>query len=357
MSTNIPAHTATAMEILRKLKTSATGKSHPSPTPGPQFYYTDIAGKRITDPVILRYIENLRPPIPPAYRDVKIFYAKDPTQLQRLYEGIDAAGRKQQIYSPTWNAAAYKAKFEELIRFGEQLPSLQKRIMRYSRSPQLSRDKMISIMLRLINECHFRIGHPKYERKYGSYGVSTLQVRHVKELASKSLSARSAAAVKVSFRGKKGVQNECKVVNPEIAGLLLQLTKGKKNDEYVFLEDGKLVTPEKVNRWLESQIKGTTKMFRTFDTNTLLIEFLRNKTQSKPATEFTAQERGKHITEAMKDISEEINNTPAILKKNYASRELIELYVQEPEAFDHLVRNDQSPHEVFVGFLKDIFVS
>lgn len=331
-------------EILRKEKPPTNN------TPGhtkTEYYYTDLSGKPITDTAVLRYVENIKPPIPPAYRDVKIFYARDPSTLQKLFEGFDAAGRKQQIYSPTWNASAYRSKFEDLVKFGEKLPSLQRKILKFSRMEGTSRDKVISVMLRLINECHFRIGHPKYERKYGSIGVSTLRVSHLKELKN---------YIRISFRGKKGVQNECNVRGTEIIRILTSLTDGKKPGDYVFLEDGgKLVTPEKVNRWLEEQIPGSsTKMFRTFDTNILLIEFLRKKmaTPSTSKAGYTQKDRTRHIKEAMDLISDQINNTPAILKKNYASRELYELYIQQPAEFERVFGTDESPHEIFIKFLK-----
>ena len=47
-------------------------------------------------------------------------------------------------------------------------------------SPKDSKEKQIAIILKLIMECHFRIGNDKYSKKYKSYGTTTLENHHLK---------------------------------------------------------------------------------------------------------------------------------------------------------------------------------
>ena len=115
--------------------------------------------------------------IPPAYRNVKIFYEKSP---KILYEGFDDKDRKQQIYSKAWVKKAEKQKFQELYRFGQKFPKIMLDINANISKPSLTRKKIISLILRIISICYFRIGNLKYQKLYGSHGISNIKAKHLK---------------------------------------------------------------------------------------------------------------------------------------------------------------------------------
>jgi DNA topoisomerase-1 len=67
----------------------------------------DARGNRITDSGVLERIQALA--IPPAWRDVRIS-PRPGAKVQAT--GIDAAGRRQYIYSSEFRAAQEEAKFD-----------------------------------------------------------------------------------------------------------------------------------------------------------------------------------------------------------------------------------------------------
>src|SRR5690242_6335461 len=77
-------------------------------------------GRRIARESEIRRIDSLA--IPPAWTDVEI--ARSP-RAKVLARGIDAAGRRQAIYHPSFRRRREREKFERLVRFGEALPLLR----------------------------------------------------------------------------------------------------------------------------------------------------------------------------------------------------------------------------------------
>ncbi len=311
-----------------------------------QYDIKDKSGKTVTDKKILDYIKLLV--IPPAYKNVKIFVENSP---KILYEGFDDKGRKQQIYSCSWVKKAKRKKFQSLLKFGKMLPNIYLSINKHIRSPELNKDKIISIILRIISVCYFRIGNLKYQKLYGSFGVSNIQKKHVK-IGTKT--------VDIKFIGKKGVLNECVVSDDILVQEIKKIhaSKGGPTDYmFTYNEAGekKMITAIDVNNWLKAHDPSfTTKMFRTFDTNVLLIDYLKRHHEGKlpNPSELKVSHRKQNIVNAMKEISNCVNNTPAICKKSYANGDLIEMYIQHPKKFEKEILTDASSRLIFINFLK-----
>ena len=137
---------------------------------------TDLNGKPIADKAIAEYVKNLV--IPPAYKNVRIYYENNP---KILYDGIDAKGRLQQIYSKKWRTAADKQKFKKLIKFGKDLPIIFGNIYKHIFDKNNTQNKCIAIILKIVSVCYFRIGNHKYEKLYESHGISTIKKHHIYE--------------------------------------------------------------------------------------------------------------------------------------------------------------------------------
>ena len=85
-----------------------------------RFRYVNASGAVIRDEEELERIRALA--IPPAWEDVWIS-ASPRARVQAT--GIDAAGRKQYRYHPSYRAARERAKFERLLDFAKALPKLR----------------------------------------------------------------------------------------------------------------------------------------------------------------------------------------------------------------------------------------
>lgn len=312
-----------------------------------KYWYEDANGTRIKDPKILEYVKGLR--IPPAYHDVMIFYVKSP---KILFQGYDAAGRLQQIYSASHCKAACKKKFQSLIDFGHTLPKIYADCERHIASARPTKNKIISIIIKIISLCYFRIGNAKYVKLYDHHGISTITKSHIK---------KTQKGLEIKFVGKKGVVNECLITESKLISAIASLAVGKKDSEAIFAyeEGGKknIISAIEINHWLRQYgADFTTKMFRNFDANVMFIEFMRKEHSSQDAApdQLPLTKRKKTLVAAMKEVSQEINNTPAICKKAYMSPDLIGMYLEHPRKFKTMFLKSGSARVAFVNFLKSL---
>lgn len=303
----------------------------------------DKLNNPIKDKKVIDYINKLV--IPPAYRDVTIFYEPTP---KILFEGFDDKGRKQQIYSAAHKKKSSKAKFCHLIAFGNALPKIESDMKSYINNKKLSKNKIIALIIRIVITCGFRVGNLKYQKLYGSFGISNIFKEHI------SLSGKNLV---IKFVGKKGVINECVVTDSNIVTEILALIAQKKPKDYVFTYNGsdgdmQVIKAVEINKWLKTYDKNiTSKFFRTWDTNILFIESMRSKDDPVKLTE-TA--RKKNIVESMKLISRQINNTPAICKKEYLHSDLTDLYIKQPRKYKSHFHGCVSAKSCFMKYLEKL---
>lgn len=139
---------------------------------GESFIYRWPNGRRVSGRVVLERIAALA--IPPAYEDVWICI--DPRgHLQAT--GRDARRRKQYRYHPKWRLTRDSEKFERMVAFGEALPRLRRRLGRDLALRGLPRDKVLAVVVSLLDATRLRIGNTAYARDNNSYGLTTLRNR------------------------------------------------------------------------------------------------------------------------------------------------------------------------------------
>ncbi len=119
------------------------------------FRYFDCDGKQIKEAAKLERIESLV--IPPAWRHVRIC-PQPGGRLQVV--GMDTRGRIQYRYHPAFAEKQQRRKFAKIEKFGEHLPRLMKVTNQHLSLDGLPRDKVLALMMRLINSLYFRVGPP-----------------------------------------------------------------------------------------------------------------------------------------------------------------------------------------------------
>ncbi len=171
---------------------------------GRGFRYLTPENRRLAEPKELRRIAGLA--IPPAYRDVWIC-TRARGHLQAT--GRDARGRKQYRYHPEWRQARDGAKFDRMVAFGEALPKLRRRLRADLALSGLPREKVLAVVVSLLDATRVRIGNAEYARDNKSFGLTTLRNRHVRFI-------RDGRAV-LTFKGKGGVQHDILIDDKRIA--------------------------------------------------------------------------------------------------------------------------------------------
>lgn len=229
------------------------------------FRYFNEKGKRIARATELRRIEALA--IPPAWEQVWI--CPSPTgHLQAT--GRDARGRKQLLYHAEWRQVRDAAKFERMESFARALPIVRRQIAQDMKRPGLPREKILALIIRLLEMTLIRVGNEEYVAANRSYGLTTLKNRHA---------ALSGGSVRFLFRGKSGVQHEIDVRDARLVKLvrLCQELSGQRLFEYRDVSgDVHGVTSADVNSYLR-EITGediTSKDFRTWFGTVIAIQDL-----------------------------------------------------------------------------------
>lgn len=208
---------------------------------GRGFSYRDAAGRTVRDREELSRIRALA--IPPAYTDVWI--CADPRgHLQAT--GRDARGRKQYRYHPRWRSYRDRGKFDRVVAFGERLPALRRRASRDLARDGLPREKLLALLVRLLDETLIRVGNDCYTRDNRSYGLTTLRTRHVRAQRGR---------LRFTFRGKSGQEQEVELDDRRLVRIVrrVQQLPGQRLFQYID-DDGRRqpVDSDMVNEYLRA---------------------------------------------------------------------------------------------------------
>ncbi len=125
--------------------------------------------------------------------------------------GRDAKGRKQYRYHPRWREIRDSTKYEHIINFGEMLPIIRERASKDLARRGLPREKVLATVVRLLDTTLIRIGNEEYSRENNSFGLTTLQNRHVEV---------SGSTLHFHFRGKSGKEHAIDVRDKQLAKIV-----------------------------------------------------------------------------------------------------------------------------------------
>jgi DNA topoisomerase IB len=279
---------------------------------GKGFGYRDADGHAIRDQDELQRIRALA--IPPAYVDVWIC-ANPRGHLQAT--GRDARGRKQYRYHPMWRAMRDHGKFDRVLAFGTTLPKLRRRVRHDLALSGLPRDKVLALVVRLLDETLIRIGNDDYTRANGSYGLTTLRSRHVHA---------ERGRLRFAFRGKSGQQREVELGDKRLTRIVrrVQQLPGQLLFQYLD-DDGKRqpVDSGQVNDYLHDACGEdfSAKDFRTWGGTVQAAGVLARAPLPEKGGE-RAQRSA--LAGAIKEVAAILGNTPAVCRASYIHPQIIE---------------------------------
>lgn len=141
---------------------------------GKGFAYYDAKGALIRDRETIARIKAIV--IPPAWE--KVWIAPSPRgHIQAT--GRDARGRKQYRYHADWRAHREQTKYALLPEFAGALPKLREAVEAHLRLRRVSRERVLAVVVTLLQQTLIRIGNASYARENESYGLTTLTEEHV----------------------------------------------------------------------------------------------------------------------------------------------------------------------------------
>ena len=160
---------------------------------GRGFVYLDGKGQKLPEEDAERVRDLV---IPPAWQDVWITPYPN-GHLQAV--GTDDAGRRQYLYHPQWRERRDAEKFDRMLLFGKALAKARERVLLDLGLEGMPLERACAAAVRLLDLGYFRIGNDVYADENGSFGLTTLERRHVR---------KHQDALVFAFVGKSGVEHE-----------------------------------------------------------------------------------------------------------------------------------------------------
>jgi DNA topoisomerase-1 len=288
--------------------------------------YYDAEGNSVKDKELINRFNKLV--IPPAYTNVWIS-SHENGHLQ--FTGTDAAGRKQYRYHADWNKIRNQSKYHRLQTFASYLPAIREQVDKDLSRRNLDHEKVVALVVRLMELTSIRVGNESYKKLYGSFGLTTLQDRHVKI---------EGANLKFEFKGKKGVFHKVSLQSRKLAKLVKQCRDipGKELFQYYNEEGNRCsIGSGDINNYLK-EITGedfTAKDFRTWSGSVSALYAF------KEAGEFdTVTECRKKIVSVLDEVAVNLGNTRTVCKKYYVHPTIIKSY-EEETLFNYIKELDE----------------
>jgi DNA topoisomerase-1 len=278
------------------------------------FRYRTPDGKTLREPRVLQRIRSLA--IPPAWRNVWICADAD-GHLQAT--GRDARGRKQYRYHARWREVRDETKYGRLAAFGKALPRIRRRVARDLARTGLPREKVLAVLVRLLEATFIRVGNEEYARENESFGLTTLRERQVRV---------QGARLSFRFRGKSGVPHELELTDRRLARIVRRMQDLPGEELFRYVDEAgesRAVESADVNAYLKSAAGAefSSKDFRTW-AGTLLCA--RELWRLEPPA--SAAEARRNVAQAVAATARALRNTAAVCRKCYIHPVVIEAYLE-----------------------------
>jgi DNA topoisomerase I len=270
---------------------------------GKGFSFLDENGEKITSKEKLARIKKLV--IPPMWTDVKICKFED-GHIQAV--GRDLKGRKQYIYHPEWEKIRQEEKFERMSKFGRILPKLRKKVEKDLKVRGWPKNKILALMVAVLDETGIRIGNKQYEKENKTYGLTTLRRKHL-AVEGKSLS--------LSYKGKSNIEREVTIEDKAIVRHIKRVAELPGYELFKYMDaEGKVhrLDSHDVQEYIKENMgeEFSCKDFRTWVGSRLAIELFPDAVQQKEESP-----RKKLETILVCQVAGELGNTPSICRGYY----------------------------------------
>jgi len=304
---------------------------------GRGFRYRTTTGRWLRSATEIGRINSLV--IPPAWTDVWICSQAN-GHLQAT--GRDERGRKQYRYHERWRRMRSESKFTRMTDFARALPRIRRRVRRDLARKDMSRERVLACVVRLLDVTLIRVGNDEYARENGSFGLTTLYRKHARVDGDKLV---------FKYVGKSGRTHEVTVDEPRVVQIVTMCLELPNQQLFQYVDDSGLVRDVgsvDVNDYLQvvSGSAFTSKDFRTWGATvsagrTLVAGGPPFDESGEPLSAAALKRRE---TAALRAASEAIRNRMATCRAYYVHPRLIDLYADGTliEAFEG-ARRARSP--------------
>jgi DNA topoisomerase IB len=280
---------------------------------GRNFTYLDGTGTTLPP----NDVERIRAlAIPPAWRDVWICPYPN-GHVQAL--GTDDAGRRQYLYHPDWRTQRDQLKFDRVKVAGARLARARERMIDDLRTEGMPLERAAATATRLLDLGYFRIGSDAYADANGSFGLTTLERRHVR---------RQGQDLVFSFVGKSGVEHSITISDPDVIESLDLMRRRRGGSTRLLAYRGEArwadLDASAVNSYIAAMVAGdlTAKDFRTWHATVLAAVAL----AESPEKGDTTASLKRAVKAAVEEVAAYLGNTATIARTSYVDPRVIDQY-------------------------------
>ena len=201
-----------------------------------------------------------------------------------------------------------REKFGHLAQFGKALAVIRKRVRADLARRGLPKEKVLALIVSLLDRTHLRLGNPQYVKANNSFGLSTLLTRHVRIVS---------GVLRMRFRGKSGKWHERRVSDQSLVRIVRSCRDlpGQALFQYR-TANGTLhcIGSVDVNMYIIAIAGGhfTAKDFRTWAGSVTALSKLTDL--PTPGTKTQAR---KTLVAVYDHVAAELGNTRAVCRKSY----------------------------------------
>ncbi len=309
---------------------------------GRGFTYRDATGKTVKDKALRQRFDALV--IPPMWSEVWICQ-DDKGHLQST--GRDGKARKQYLYHPEWDTVRDQAKFDAMIGFAEALPNLRAQVEEDLEAAPLSRANVLAAVVKLLETTLIRIGNSRYAKMNKSYGLSTLRSKHVSEIDD---------GLAFDFVGKSAKAHHIELQDERLIEIVQACSELPGYQIFKYLDDNghkQVVDSADINEYLRAHLgvdknnkndsslsiddsysssMYSAKDFRTWMASVLAASHLYDELEAASGKEILTSEpdsraRQQLVTDMVKEVADELGNTPSVCRASYIHPVIIERFL------------------------------
>lgn len=281
---------------------------------GRGFVYLDEHGARLPEEDAQRVRDLV---IPPAWTEVWITPYPN-GHLQAV--GTDAAGRRQYLYHPEWRSRRDAEKFDRMLEFGRALTRARELVLTDLGREGMPLERACAVAVRLLDLGYFRIGNDVYADTHGSFGLTTLERRHVR---------RRQDRLVFTFTGKSGVEHRIEIDDAVVVEAVEVMRRRRSRDDPSLLayregRSWRTILPALVNAYVREStgIEATAKDFRTWHATVLAAAAL----AETPEPGATKASRKRAVAGAMREVASFLGNTPTLARSAYVDPRVVDAY-------------------------------
>jgi DNA topoisomerase-1 len=204
-----------------------------------------------------------------------------------------------------------------MVQFGQTLPRIRSRVQDDLGLQGIPRDKLLALIVRLLETTFIRVGNEEYTRANQSFGLTTLLDRHVQV---------QGAEIRFRFRGKSGKFHTIAINDRRLSRIVKRCRELPGQDLFQYLDDAgepQSINSADVNEYLRQvgQEDFTSKDFRTWGGTLLAACHL-------AAAESLEVNLGSKsfISGAIDSVAARLGNTSSICRKCYIHPAVLTAY-------------------------------